>query len=218
MIPEGMHILPSNVPDLSSQLNDEHGQLKVVPAAFYKMQRPESAAVYCVRHGCYGLPTIELCEWLRDFIGERQAMEIGAGNGVMAAHLGIRAVDNFMQNDPRIRELYQLVQQPPVRYGNAVEKIEALDAVKKYRPQVVISCYVTHRYNAAEHWRGGNMFGPDTGEILKLVEHYIHIGNEKTHSRDPLMELPHEMHYFPWLHSRASMYGRDFIGVWKGER
>lgn len=213
---DGVHILDGNVPDIAPELHDAEGRLRVMPAAFYASKTPETVAVYCVRNGSYGLPTTELCEWLTGFIGGRSALEIGAGNGGMAAHLKIRAVDNYMQDTPALRLLYRAAQQAPVKYGSNVEKMEANDAVKLYKPQVVIGYYITHRYNAAEHWRGGNMYAPDIPAILQQVEHYIHIGNEKTHARDPLLALPHETYYFPWLYSRSSMWGRDFIGVWKG--
>jgi hypothetical protein len=215
---DGVYAIPANTRDISSEVIDARGRLRIMPAAYYKGTTGAERSFVCVKHGLYGLPTVELCEWLHDRIGERQAIEIGAGNGAMAEFLAIRATDNYMQQNAAIHAYYRLLGQPPITYGENVERLEALDAVKKYQPQVVIGSWITHRYNPAEHWRGGNQYGPDTKEILRLCDEYVLIGNEKTHARDPLWELPHEVFYPPWLFSRVDNYARDFVAVWKGAR
>lgn len=213
---DGVYMIPADTRDISRDVIDPHGRLRIMPAVYYQGTTGPERSLVCVKHGLYGLPTQELCEWLTEKIAGRLAIEIGAGNGSMAAHIGIKATDNYMQANERIHALYRLFGQPPIQYGENVERLEALDAVKKYKPKVVIGSWITHRYNAQEHWRGGNQYGPDIPAILKLCEEYILIGNEKTHARDPLLSQTHEMIYPPWLFSRVDNYGRDFIAIWRG--
>src|SRR5271170_675184 len=62
--------------------------------------------LFCHATGRYGLPTIELVEYLKELIGGRSAIEIGAGNGDLGRHLGIPMTDSRLQEDPVIRERY----------------------------------------------------------------------------------------------------------------
>jgi hypothetical protein len=207
--------IDKDVRDITQEMTGEAGLLRVMPASYYAQVHPAERALACLRNGWYGLPTIELCDWLNDFIAGRSAIEIGAGNGALARYLGIRATDNYMQEWPHVKAMYESAKQPPARYGADVEEIDALHAVKKYRPQVVIGSWITHRWNPAEPWRGGNMYGPDIPEILKLCEHYVHIGNEGPHAKDPMWEHPHKIEFPSWLYSRTgSPERRDFIATW----
>jgi hypothetical protein len=202
--------------DLVPEMFDAEDRLRIMPASYYRTTTGTERALVCVKRGLYGLPTTELCEWLKAFIGGRSALEIGAGNGSMAAHLGIRACDNYMLEWPEVKRVFQATAQLTAPYGANVERLEALAAVQKYRPQVVIGSWITHRYNPRDPWRGGNQYGPDLPAILKLCEHYVLIGNEETHGANPLWALPHTVEFPPWLFSRTDSIGRDFVAVWKG--
>ncbi|WP_147282933.1 hypothetical protein [Pseudorhodoferax soli] len=131
---------PARVRDISGELLDAHGRLQVVPAAVLAETSAEERMLFCVRHGVYGLPTAELCDFLGDRIGGRTAIEIGAGTGILARTLGIAATDNRQQEDPAIRAHYQSLGQPTVPYGPDVEKLDAHRAVEQHGPQVVIAC------------------------------------------------------------------------------
>lgn len=209
-----MHVIPPDTRDITREVFDENGDLIIHPASFYASKTPNERALVCVLNGLYGLPTLELVDWLREFIGNRSALEIGAGNGALARALGIAAVDNRMQERPEIIERYNRQGQGLVRYGSNIETLEAIKGIKKYKPQVVLGVFITHKYNPREHWRGGNMYGPDVREILKNCEQYVHIGNENTHASHVLWKYPHVLHFRPWLYTRCTSYGRDFIGVW----
>ena len=86
----------TGVRDLSSDLLDDLGYLRVVPAAFFEDTTVQERALFGNRHGIYGLLTTELVEWLQDRISGRTAIEIGAGNGSLAHALGIAATDSKM--------------------------------------------------------------------------------------------------------------------------
>jgi len=204
--------------DIASDCLDETGRLRVMPASYYASIKPEERAWFALRHGFYCLPTVELADWLRRFISARSAIEIGAGNGVLAQYLGIPATDSYMQDDPSIRLYYKVHGQPTIPYGPNVERIEALDAAKKYEPGIILGSWITHRWDPQDPSRGGNMYGPDLPAILRHCSQYVLIGNELTHGANPLWARKHEVVYPPWLYSRSLNHGREFIAIWNGDK
>lgn len=203
--------------DLAPDCLAEDGRLRIMPASYYAAVKREERAWFANRYAFYCLPTVELADWLREFIAERPAIEIGSGNGVLAQFLGIPATDSRIQDDPGIRAYYKVMRQAPVNYGPNVERIEALDAVKKYKPEVVLGCWMTHRFDPRDPEREGNAVGPDFTAILKLCKQLVLIGNELVHAKNPLLNRPHTMLYPPWLYARSFNYGREFIAIWDGE-
>ena len=205
---------PSNVRDISSLLLEDDGTFRVLPASAYEGTTPEERLLFGVRHGIYGFPTIELVDFLRERIAGRRAIEIGSGNGVLAATLGIPATDNRQQEDPAIRAYYDSIAQPVVRYGNDVEKLSATEAVAKYKPQVVVASWVTHRFDPARQDAGGSETGVDEVALLKTCETYLFVGNEQVHAKKAIWAMPHSKLTPPWLFSRAMNGSPDFIAIW----
>jgi hypothetical protein len=174
----------------------------------------EDRVLFCVKHGIYCLLTQELVDRLQQIIAGRSAIEVGAGHGMLAKTLGIPATDNRQQEAPEIKAYYASLGQPTVPYGPHVEKLDALEAVEKYRPEVVIGCWVTHKYHPGRHAAGGNADGLDEEEIIANCGTYVVIGNEKVHAGKSIWKLPHHIEYPEWLMSRAINGSRDFIAVW----
>ncbi|MDD5649828.1 MAG: hypothetical protein PHF86_05310 [Candidatus Nanoarchaeia archaeon] len=171
-------------------------------------------AIFGHKYGFYCFPTIELANWLKDNFDLSKMIEIGAGHGALARYLKIPATDSKLMDDPQIQNYYSMMGQPTVKYPNDVEKITAKDAVYKYKPKIVLGCWVTHKYTMQEHDRGGNMYGVDEGWILKRVDQYIIIGNEKVHNKKKILDLPHKAYQFPWLYSRSVEPTKNIIYVW----
>lgn len=211
------HVLPNdainNDPGTHGALSPK-GQLQVMPAAFYEQFTQEEISAFAVRNGFYLLPTLELVNWLQEMLGGADVLEIGAGNGVLAAALGARATDNYMQTWPDIVSHYAMLRQATVQYGPNVENIDAHDAIEKYRPEVVLACWVTHRYQAEEHHRGGNMFGVDEGRVLSGCRTYLHVGNARTHAQKPLLTQAHRNYRPAGLVSRSMSPGDNVVWVW----
>jgi hypothetical protein len=204
------------VRDLSPDLLAPDGSLQVMPAAYYRDTTVVERALFCQRHGIYGLLTEELIAWLRERLAGRSAIEIGAGAGHLARALGIRATDSKMQDDPSVSAWYAAHGQPTVQYGPHVERLEAKEAVRKHRPQVVIASWVTHRYRPNRHAAGGNMFGVNEEEIIQRCEEYIFIGNTQVHAGKSIWSRPHDMLHPDWLYSRAHNGTPEFIACWRG--
>lgn len=195
-----------------------NGDLQVMPADFFRQFRQEDLSGFCHRHGLYLLPTIELVELIDRLILQisptRSAIEIGSGNGALGGALGIPCTDSLMQNAKHIRALYELSGQPVVKYGAHVEELDALSAVERYRPEVVVGAWVTHIYDAKEHARGGNMYGVDEVALLQRVKRYIFVANMNPHALKPLLALPHATIQTDAIFSRGIDASKNALLVW----
>jgi hypothetical protein len=207
-------ILKSDTP--LPDLLDEQGHLRLLAAAEYDALDRTSLRMFCHQFGRYGLPTRELIAWLKDKIGSRKAIEIGSGHGDLAFHLGIPATDSWMQTRPDVAAYYHLTGQPAIHYPAWVEKLEAIEAIKKYKPQVVVGSWITH-------WVSPHKIPPNNvGSIYGVKEHliidrgltYIMIGNDDVHRFKPIMQRKHESLTLPFLRSRAKHPGLDRVYIW----
>lgn len=208
---------PTQVRDISPLIVGPDGYPLVVPSATLEQTTPLERTLFCVQNGCYLLPTQELVAHVQGLIGNRRAIEIGAGNGVLSKALGIPATDSRQQERPDIAAYYRLLQQPTIRYGANVQKLDALAAVRSLKPQVVLAAWVTHRYDPRRHWAEGNEDGVDEEAVLAHCEHYVFIGNDSVHSKKSIWSRPHVKAYLPFVFSRAREAGRDFVAVWEGD-
>lgn len=203
--------------DISELYHAVHkdGVLQVVDSSVYKRFNHDMLSQLCVENGYYCLPTTELIEWLHNRIAGRSAIEVGAGCGVVGRALGIKMTDNFQQEMPKYREMYLMAGQQPLTYGKDVLKMDALDAVKRFKPEVVIGCWITHRYQASNDAAGGNEIGLQEARILRRVDEYLVVGNLKVHEKKPLLDTPHEQIRQHWLVSRAEQQSLNVIFSWK---
>ena len=172
------------------------------------------------KHGIYSFPTTEAVTFIREIIDgrERQALEIGSGHGAWGKALGIRCTDSFLQRRKDVAANYAQMGQPQASYGAHVEKLEAIKAVRKYRPKVVVASWVTQKFRADRFCMRGNADGVDELRLLELVDEYILIGNTAQHGDKMILEdikqgvsthrLVAERHEY--LASRATR-GSDFI-------
>ncbi len=209
---------PSEIRDIAPDVLDKAGRIRVLPAAFWESTTPQERALFGHRHAIYSFPTAELVEHLATLIDGRTAIEIGAGHGVLAQALDIPATDNRMQNKARYRRIYDLTGQPTVEYGRNVIELDAAAAIRRYRPDVVIGCWVTHKYEPHRHFAGGNEIGIDEHDLIAKVQQYVVIGNDQVHGTKPVWELPHTREYLPFVYSRAANGSRDFLAIWRGGR
>lgn len=212
----GTVIDTSNVRDLRPDALGADGRLRVLPAAFWEGTTAIERATFGMRTGLYSFPTLELVEYLRELIGGRMAIEIGAGHGVLAEALGIPGTDSYQQRMPRYRAIYEGIGQPIVPYGPRVVEMHASRAVRHYKPQVVIGCWVTHRYDPTQHERGGNEAGIDELDILRHCAAYVVIGHEGVHGAKPIWNRKHTIEFPPFVYSRALSAGRNFIAIFDG--
>jgi hypothetical protein len=202
-------------PFLDLSLLDETGVLRLLHAAEYDEMPRSSLRVWCHRHGRYGLPTVELVEWLSAKIGDRKAIEIGAGSGDLAFHLGIPATDSRNQEWPDVAAYYALMGQPLIRYPAWVQTFDAVQAVAHYLPRVVIGSWITQWcVSNAPAQTKGSIYGVQEDVLLSSGVEYILIGNLAVHGDKKIMNLPHQEFDPGFLRSRASQPELDRIFIW----
>lgn len=193
-------------------LLDDTGRIKLLPAEFYNQLDRVELRIWCHFRSRYSITTLELVQWLKDRIGDRTAIEIGAGNADLGFHLGIHSTDSHAQQAPEIARFYKETGQIPTDPPDFVEKIEAIKAIKKYRPQVVVGAWITEKYTTEV--AQNNIYGVDDLAILRNTREYIHIGSQKIHGSKSILSKPHKTFEFPWLVSRASDPIDDTITCW----
>jgi len=193
-------ITACDLTDLTKEVIDENGLLKVKPYSFYQNIDSNELKYFMHQNAIYVLPTTELIDWLKENI-VGTAIEIGAGHGAIARALGIPITDSRMQERPEIMFIYRASGQPVIKYANDIEKLDALQAVDKYKPDTVIGAFITHKYNSIVG--NGNALGVQEELILQKSKKYINIGNLQTHKDKPILKLKHQSLYFDWLITRA---------------
>ena len=162
---------------------------------------------FCVKHGIYQIPTIELLDFLRAEIKGLKTIEIGSGNGSIGRALDIPITDNRLQERPDVKLFYQATGQTPIKYPPDVEKIGGNEAVNKYKPECVIACWLTDVEN-------GNYYGIREHVIVNQVSKYIHVGNEKTHGLKKVLKMFNFREFkAPWLVSRSMSKDENIIYI-----
>lgn len=190
------------------------GKLIPVPAADLSRFTQEQMSAFCHKHAVYQLPTTELIRFLEDEIGDRTAIEIGAGNGAVGRALGITMTDSCLQqsNLPGVRELYDLNGIPRIQYPDDVLKITGNHAVMQMKPQVVVGCWITERYNPVTN--KGNVYGVDELQLARHTQTYIHVGNSLTHGDKGLLgKYYYEEVKAGWLYSRSMQKEHNVIYI-----
>ncbi len=218
---DGYELNPAHIRDIRPDVLDSDGKFSILPASFWKTTSEKERALFGHQTGIYSFPTVELVEYLREAIGGRSAIEIGAGNGVLATALGILATDSFQQDQQKYAKLYTDSGFTTVPYGANVQRLSAYDAVRQRKPQVVLGCWVTHKWDPAQPWRKGNEAGIDEGDILDQVEEYLFVGNlapAVMHSQKPIFNRPKTVEHFDWIYSRARDHKKEVIIRWPGAK
>lgn len=215
MIGKVIKMDPAAMAEMDKTLLGEDGKLRILPASVYKKIPHEDLIAWGHRKAYYGFPTQELCIWLLQVIAGRSAIEIGCGHGVLGKYLTIPCTDSKIQARPDIIAHYKSMGQPIIDYPPHVEKLEAMDAVTRYRPRVVIASWVTQRFKEGDQLGNGLVDGVDEEELIKSVDCYIHIGHDNVHGKKRIKKYGHEEHRLPFLYSRAIDPTGNVINIWR---
>ena len=197
-------------------LLDEHQHIKLLPAAELDAIPRDALRLWCHVNARYGLPTQELIAYLKKRIAGRNAIEIGSGYGDLAYHLGIPATDSWIMTDPKVAAFYRTMGQPVIDYPPFVEKIEALAAIEKYKPEIVIASWVTRWIDPDLPMPagGGSIYGVKEDLLLATGVTYIFIGNLGVHQHKQIRNLEHQELILPFVRSRAQDPSLDRIMIW----
>jgi hypothetical protein len=198
------------------ELFDSDGRMLLLPSSYYNDMGQHALQLWCHLHARYGVPTLEMIDWLSHEIGSRSAIEIGAGHGDLALYLGIPATDSWSQTFPDVKKIYENMRQPTIQYPGWVERLSAIDAMAKYRPQVVLASWVTQWADPDQEPPpgGGSMYGVREDELIASGITYILIGNISVHGEKKIMSQPHSTFSASWLRSRSAHPELNRIWIW----
>lgn len=160
----------------------------------------------------YQFPTLELINFLKEWVIEGETIEIASGRGIIGKALGIPCTDSRIQEDEDYKKIILKQMQRPVTYGDHVEKLDCIEAIKKYKPKVVIASWYTGLYDM--HLKPLNGYGTNEEEFIDDIETYILIGNESVHRTKFLMTKQHREYKAPWLISKAEDRKLNRIYIW----
>ena len=211
-----LSVRPEDVLYLDRVLLDENDRIRLLPAAEYKKIDPIHLMAWGGVRARYSYPTVELVEWIKNKIDGRSVIEIGAGNGDLGYHLGIKQTDNYSQLEPWVQLYYRMNGQVPTNPKPDVENLDAIAAIDKYKPKVVVGSFITQKAydDSPNDGKSGNMFGPEELDILSRVDCYIHVGNDGPHGNKRILKRPHEKHYFEWLVTKCVDPKKNAVYVW----
>ena len=197
-------------------LDRETKRLKILPASEYDNIDRQDLILWCYQNGRYGLPTQETIDYLKEQIGGRTALELGAGQGDLGHALGIRMTDSCIQRMPELVFHYRTIGHMPTDPPSDVLKYEALEAVKLFKPQVAIASWLTQKFEQGDTEKriGSSIYGVDEIALIQNVETYIHIGALGPHKDKRALRMPHEAHPFTFLKSRATDPKSNLIYKW----
>jgi hypothetical protein len=201
--------------ELNAKFLDNKRNMRLLFASELHQFGFDKLRLFAHQEAIYQFPTIELISALKSEIGKMSCIEIGAGRGDIGRHLGITMTDSHQQKEPHFKKLYSELKQPTIKYPKDVEKLNYKDAIKKYRPEIVLACWVTHQYNLKRHESGGNETGIDSDWIMKRVKKLIFVGNTEVHK---FWQIPgyssYVIQFIPGIVSRAAM-GDNFMVVYE---
>jgi hypothetical protein len=194
-----------------------------IPSEIIPKYDVNSWRMFLGNKGVYQLPTIELIDFLRHLIQGKQAIEICCGHGTIGYTLGIPTSDRKLSEgtgneaaDLSLQSAQNAWSRHPYDFPKYVENLTAYQAVEKYKPQVVIGCWVTEKNR---HKRQGSGYGVEEDKIIDRVETYIHTGSSMNplHSKKWIAKFQHWTIEADWLFDRGSTKGPSQLKIWTKE-
>lgn len=215
-----MDILPSGDTSPIDREVMDGNRIRLLPAAVWRQFPHDLLRQWCNDRARYGVVTQELVDFIKPIINGRRALEVAAGMGDLGFHLGVPMTDSHLQERPMMRKYYETFKQTLTTPPADVRKRGAIQAIRDYRPQVVIASWLTQKFAAGDEERGigSNIYGPDEREIIWACDTYIHIGNAHVHGDKRVLALPHETHRPDWMVSRAANQFANCIYIWESYR
>jgi hypothetical protein len=215
-----INIVEEQPANIMKQMADElllpNGKIRLHPASHYSKYTYQELRVFMHFHCRYSLPTLETIEYLKNVIDGRSVIEIGAGYGDYGHHLGIPTTDSKVQSWPEVKAQYAAMMQPTIDYPDDVEELEAIEAVKKYNPEVVFASWVTQWIDPDKPpTKVGSPYGVKEDQLLDLVDTYILVGNVNVHGDKDILKRRHDAVKNPHIISRSEQKDKNRIYIWK---
>lgn len=201
---------------IDQQLRGEDGLLRLLPLAAYEVIPRPLLSYWAMLWGYWILPTVELVAWVREQLGDRPAVEVAAGAGVLGRALGIACIDwNTRRHFPEIALITRLAQQRDPARGAHVLDEEAWAAIVQRRPRAVVAAYPVQRvYEGDPAVFGGSRCGIEEWRIVRSVERYLVLGSAGAIGKRKISRLPHRRVRAPGLVTRCLYPEEEYAWIW----
>jgi hypothetical protein len=189
---------------------------KCLPASEYKRFTPEEIQWLGWKFGIFQFPTEELIAFLKQEMGP-QALEIAAGGGHIGKYLpGVIQTDSKLHDKEDVQDIYRVTGQNHIKYPAFVEKLEAMEAIRKYKPDVILGSWTVEKEVSP--------FGINEQEVINNCKRYFLIGNEATHEHKSIIKSfsgnAQRMMKIkaPWLVSKAAVPAENCLYIFAGSK
>ena len=185
--------------EMHDDLTDENGEIKILPAEDWLEWGKNNLGAFLTCNNIWTVPTLELCDILDDEIGD----------------LYLKASEEYIN---------ALGQNENMQYPSFVEKLEASEAVDKYHPECVLSCYGVPRWDeeAAKRYYldtgkelRGSVKGVDYEYILPKIKKLILVGHKELYCQHPFFKRKHRLIVNKNVLTRHSVNGQSYIYIFE---
>jgi hypothetical protein len=200
----------------------DNGEVKILPAKEWQKWGKNNLGAFLTCNNIWTVPTLELCDILDDEIGDLSCIEICAGRGIISKELNIRATDSYLKASEEY--INALGQNENMQYPSFVEKLEASEAVDKYHPECVLSCYGVPRWDEETAKRyyldtgkelRGSVKGVDYEYILSKIKKLILVGHKELYCQHPFFKRKHRLIVNKNVLTRHSVNGQSYIYIFE---
>ena len=207
--------------EMREYLTDENGETKILPAEEWLRWGKNNLGAFLSYYNLWTVPTLELCDILDDEIGDLSCIEICAGRGIISKELNIHATDSYLKAS---EEYINTFGNENMQYPSFVEKLEASEAVDKYHPECVLSCYGVPRWDeeAAKRYYletgkelRGSVKGVDYEYILPKINKLILVGHKELYCQHPFFKRKHRLIVNKNVLTRHSVNGQSYIYIFE---
>ncbi len=201
-----------DISELETLLKTPEGEYRNASVSELEEFKQEQICQFCLQEGLYQVITAELLDCVSRLIEGKKTIEIGAGAGQLGSQLGIVMTDNKMQERPEVKQLYQMMRQPTIKYHKDIIKIDGNKAVEELNPEIVLAAWITAQFD----YQGNplNALGIVEEPIVELVDYYIIVGNETTHDNKAILhKYDHYRIKADWIFSRSMSKENNVIYI-----
>jgi hypothetical protein len=186
------HILQDKDTSYLDDILLHEGRIQALPSEELRKINNTDLRLWCHKNAIYGLPSVELIELIKGEVPEDTSIEVGGGCGVFGRLLNITSTDSCIQAEPAMIAYYELLNQPPVKYGANVLEYEASKAIDVFKPDVVFGSWVTQYVSPLEDVPpgGGSVYGLRENEFFSKIKRYVIYGNTYIHGQKELFKQP----------------------------
>ena len=206
----------------------ENGEFRILPAEEWLKYGKNNLGMFLNAFHIWVAPTLELIDILDDEIGSLKCIEICAGLGIIGKELCITTTDSYLHASEEYKNATKDVMGifAEMQYPSYVQKLEATEAVDKYKPECVLGCYAVPKWTEEkarkyylEHRKElqGSIKGVDYDYILPKVKKLILVGHKALYNQYSFFRRKHRVIINKNIITRHSVEGQSGIYIFENE-